>query len=178
MFQDTFSCGYDILKLLYKLITEFLLAKVIFGEVCTSQVQLISSQERRRFKRLCPEVFFEGHIIFTRTSRRQGPSEKSPPVMKTKKTIRPEPANVFQKIEIKQPLGGDEAKAISALRSLLQKKRKVVVISGAGMSVNAGSEPLSLFSGFQMFPLFTQPSFQCDHSILRGSYPAVVGDVP
>lgn len=76
--------------------------------------------------------------------RRQDHTEKSPRVLKSQKSIRPAPSNVFQKIKIRQPLSGDEAKAISALRSLLWKNKKVVVISGAGMSVNAGSESLFL----------------------------------
>ncbi len=76
--------------------------------------------------------------------RRQDPTEKSPRVVKSHKSIRPVSSNVFQKIEMRQPLGGDELKAISALRSLLQKKNKVVVISGAGISVNAGSKSFSL----------------------------------
>jgi len=76
--------------------------------------------------------------------RRQDPTEKSPRVVKSQKSIRPPSSNVFQKIEMRQPLGGDEAKAISALRTLLRKKKKVVVISGAGISVNAGSESFLL----------------------------------
>lgn len=76
--------------------------------------------------------------------RRQDPREKSPRVVKSQKSIRPASSNVFQKIEMRQPLGGDEVKAISALRSLLRKKKRVVVISGAGISVNAGSESFLL----------------------------------
>ncbi len=43
-------------------------------------------------------------------------------------------------------MSGDETVAVSALKSLLQEKQKVVAISGAGMSVNAGSEFLLLLS--------------------------------
>ena len=49
-----------------------------------------------------------------------------------------------QTIEVRQPLRGDEVVAVSASKSFLQKKQKVVAISGAGMSVNAGSESLLL----------------------------------
>ena len=45
-------------------------------------------------------------------------------------------------IKFRQPLSDDKLKTVSALKSLLQKKQKVVVISGAGISVNAGSESL------------------------------------
>ena len=50
-----------------------------------------------------------------------------------------------QTIEVRQPLRGDEVVAVSASKSFLQKKQKVVAISGAGMSVNTGSEFLPFF---------------------------------
>ncbi len=75
-------------------------------------------------------------------SERRALLEKPSRVVKSKKSIWPAPSKIFQRIKIRQPLSGDEAKAVSALRSLLQKKKRVVVISGAGISVNAGSESL------------------------------------
>lgn len=69
---------------------------------------------------------------------RQDSTEKSLPTIKLQKHIRPAPSTVL--VEVGQQLGGDETKAISALRSLLRKKKKVVVVSDAGISVNAGSE--------------------------------------
>lgn len=74
--------------------------------------------------------------------RRQDSSEKSLRAIKLQKHIRPAPSTVL--IEVGQQLDGDETKAISALRSLLRKKKKVVVVSGAGISVNAGSESFLL----------------------------------
>ncbi len=76
--------------------------------------------------------------------RRQDPTERSPRAVKSQKSILPASSNHSKKIEVRQPLGGNEAKAISALRSLLRKKKKVVVISGAGISVSAGSESFFL----------------------------------
>lgn len=60
--------------------------------------------------------------------------------MKSKKSIWPMPSKAVQRIQIRQPLSSDEAEAGFSLRSLLQKNKKIVGISGAGISVNAGSE--------------------------------------
>ncbi len=49
------------------------------------------------------------------SSGRQDPPKKSPRVVKSKKSIRPAPSNVFQSIEITQPLSGNGATAISCL---------------------------------------------------------------
>ena len=78
-------------------------------------------------------------------NQRQDLEEKFPRDAKSKKSIRPAPSNVSQTIEVEPPLSRHEAVAVSALRSLLQKKQKVVAISGAGMSVNTGSEFLPFF---------------------------------
>lgn len=51
---------------------------------------------------------------------------------------------VFQRIQIGQPLSGEEAEAIFAMKSLLQEEKKVVVISGAVISVKAGSNDVSV----------------------------------
>ena len=64
--------------------------------------------------------------------------------MKSKSFNRSASLNVSQSIEITKSLKSNEAKTISVLRSLLQRTKKVVIISGAEISVNADSESLLL----------------------------------
>lgn len=100
--------------------------------------------------------FVSSSMSKCRTIKKKLPSqqrttpEKPPRVVKSKKSIWPVPSKVFQRIHIRQPLSGDEAEAIFALRSLLQKKKRVVVISGAGISVNAGSKSPLVFRSPQV----------------------------
>ena len=75
-------------------------------------------------------------------SQRRALLEKPSRVVKSKKPIWPAPPKIFHRIESRQPLSGDEAQTVAPLRTLMQKKNKVVVISGAGIFVNAGSESL------------------------------------
>lgn len=46
-----------------------------------------------------------------------------------------------QTIEIRRPVDGRESQALSAFGRCLQQGKKIVVVSGAGISVNAGSKP-------------------------------------
>ena len=46
-----------------------------------------------------------------------------------------------QTIEIRQPFDGRESQALSVFGKCLQQGKKIVVVSGAGISVNAGSKP-------------------------------------
>ena len=49
--------------------------------------------------------------------------------MKSKKSIRPAPSKVFQKIKIRRLLSGNEAKAVSAVKSLLQKEKSSSLVA-------------------------------------------------
>ena len=75
------------------------------------------------------------------------------------RTTQSVPSKVFKSIETRHPLSGDGAKAVSALKLLLQKKKHIIVMSGAGISVNAGSKSSSLPHFLQVLTM-SVPDFQ------------------
>jgi len=79
-------------------------------------------------------------------SERQDFSKRSLQVVKSKKFTQSASSNVFQSIEITQLLSSNEVTMISALRSHLQKIKKVVIISDAEIFMNADSEFLIIAS--------------------------------
>ena len=69
-------------------------------------------------------------------------------VGKSRRSVRPEHKTASLTIQLTQPVSCDGSQATSVLRSIVQKKKRkeksnVVVVSSAGISVNAGSESSS-----------------------------------
>ena len=94
--------------------------------------------------------------------------------MNSKKLKRPDPWKSLQTIKMSQPWFGDEMKAVSALRLLLQERKKVVVISGAGLSVNAGSKPSRPLDLCKSNAVSQVPDFQTLRGSARSSFDASV----
>jgi len=58
-------------------------------------------------------------------NQRQGPPEKFSRDAKSKQSVRRVSSNLLQTIEVRQPLSGDEAVAISALNHFCRRSKKL-----------------------------------------------------
>ena len=77
----------------------------------------------------------KGRIIRKKLPPRRPPAAVSQQITKSKKRIsHPPPVDVYR------PFSSDELAQLAAPRSKMQATKRLVVISGAGISVNAGSE--------------------------------------
>jgi hypothetical protein len=78
----------------------------------------------------------------------QGPNSRRglPQAPNVRDPLRARPWQPPQIVEVQQPLRGHKSQAFSALAEYLQQRKKIVMISGAGISVNASSKSSLLTS--------------------------------